>query len=71
MLKNVAFDSLATALANIVLPLPGGPNNNKPRAGARNPVKSYNKNIRNQLQHTEWLLWTQKHRHTEEMNIQK
>ena len=38
--KKVAFDSLATALAKSVLPLPGGPNSSKPRAGARSPVKS-------------------------------
>ncbi len=30
MLKNEESDSLATALANIVLPFPGGPNSNKP-----------------------------------------
>ena len=38
MLKNVVFDSCATALAIIVLPLPGGPNNNRPRGGARIPM---------------------------------
>ena len=40
MLKNVALLSVATALANIVLPLPGGPNNSNPRAGARRPVNN-------------------------------
>lgn len=29
-LKNVAFDSEATALASMVFPFPGGPNNNSP-----------------------------------------
>lgn len=32
-------------LTNIVLPFPGGPYNNKPRAGALRPVNSYNKII--------------------------
>ncbi|KAG8231883.1 hypothetical protein J437_LFUL009732 [Ladona fulva] len=40
MLKNVALTSVATALANKVLPLPGGPNNRRPLAGALKPVKS-------------------------------
>lgn len=40
MLKKVALDSFAIAFANIVFPLPGGPNSNKPRDGARSPVKS-------------------------------
>ena len=30
MLKKEESDSLATALASIVFPFPGGPNNNKP-----------------------------------------
>ncbi len=34
--KNVSPASVAMALAIIVLPLPGGPNSNKPRGGARN-----------------------------------
>jgi hypothetical protein len=40
MLKNRLFASLATALASMVLPLPGGPNNNRPLDGARNPVNN-------------------------------
>lgn len=40
ILKNLAFDSCATALANKVLPLPGGPNKSNPRAGARRPVNN-------------------------------
>ncbi|KAH3868643.1 hypothetical protein DPMN_031794 [Dreissena polymorpha] len=40
MLKNVALDSFATAFASIVLPLPGGPNNNIPRAGALRPLNN-------------------------------
>lgn len=39
MLKNVALASEATAFANIVLPFPGGPNNNNPLGGLRRPVK--------------------------------
>ena len=31
ILKNLHFASCATAFANIVLPLPGGPYNNNPR----------------------------------------
>lgn len=31
MLKNVACDSEATALASIVLPVPGGPKRSKPK----------------------------------------
>ena len=38
ILKKVHFASVATALANIVFPLPGGPNKSRPRAGARNPL---------------------------------
>ena len=40
MLKNVALHSLATALANMVLPLPGGPKSSTPRGGRRTPEKS-------------------------------
>ena len=40
MLKNEELDSDATALANIVLPFPGGPNNNKPLVGVRSPVNN-------------------------------
>ena len=40
MLKKVALDSLATAFASIGFPLPRGPNNSRPRAGARRPVYS-------------------------------
>jgi hypothetical protein len=36
MEKNVSPASVAMALAIIVLPLPGGPNSNNPRGGARN-----------------------------------
>ena len=38
MLKNVQLASVATALANIVLPLPGGPNKRRPLAGALSPL---------------------------------
>ena len=41
ILKNLQLASLATALASIVLPLPGGPNNNKPLMGERRPVNSF------------------------------
>ena len=45
MLKNVELDSVATALANIVFPVPGGPNNSIPLVGSRNPLnKSGRKN---------------------------
>ncbi|KAH3666500.1 hypothetical protein OGAPHI_003496 [Ogataea philodendri] len=37
--KKVDFDSVATARASMVLPVPGGPNNNIPRAGSLNPLK--------------------------------
>ena len=37
MLKN-ELDSVATALANIVFPVPGGPNNSIPLVGSRNPL---------------------------------
>ena len=40
MLKNEAEDSLATARASIVLPLPGGPKRSSPRDGERNPVNN-------------------------------
>ena len=40
MLKKAESDSLATALANIVFPLPGGPKRRSPLVGVRNPVKS-------------------------------
>src|ERR1700716_3274790 len=36
--KNVDRDSVATALANIVLPVPGGPNSRIPRAVSLNPI---------------------------------
>lgn len=39
MLKNTDFASAATALANKVFPLPGGPNSSKPLAGERSPEK--------------------------------
>mmetsp|Transcript_3247 Transcript_3247/g.11761 ORF Transcript_3247/g.11761 Transcript_3247/m.11761 type:complete len:345 (+) Transcript_3247:406-1440(+) len=39
MLKNVASDSVATALASIVLPVPGGPNSSTPFGGERRPWK--------------------------------
>jgi len=39
MLKNLQFASFETALASIVLPFPGGPNNKRPFIGARKPVK--------------------------------
>jgi hypothetical protein len=38
MLKNLQFASFDTALASIVLPFPGGPNNKRPFIGARKPV---------------------------------
>ena len=40
MLKKALSDSLATALANMVLPLPGGPKRRSPRVGVLSPVKS-------------------------------
>ena len=40
MLKKALSDSLATARASMVFPLPGGPKSNKPRVGVRSPVKS-------------------------------
>ena len=40
MLKKALSDSLATALANMVLPLPGGPKRRRPRVGVLSPVKS-------------------------------
>jgi hypothetical protein len=40
MLKKVILASEATALAIMVFPFPGGPYNNNPLEGARNPVKS-------------------------------
>jgi hypothetical protein len=39
ILKKVELVSEAIALPNIVLPVPGGPYNNKPLGAARNPVK--------------------------------
>lgn len=39
ILKNVVLHSVATALANIVLPVPGGPNNKTPFHGSSKPVK--------------------------------
>jgi hypothetical protein len=39
MLKKVALASVATALASIVFPFPGGPNSNKPFGGLLSPVK--------------------------------
>lgn len=36
--KKVDLDSVATALASIVFPVPGGPNNSIPRAGSRSPM---------------------------------
>jgi hypothetical protein len=38
ILKNVNLLSVATAFANSVLPVPGGPYSSTPRAGALNPV---------------------------------
>ena len=40
MLKNALSDSLATARASIVFPLPGGPNSSNPRVGVLRPVNS-------------------------------
>lgn len=39
--KKVALPSLAIAFPIIVLPVPGGPNNNKPLPGAIIPSKSF------------------------------
>ena len=39
MAKNVDLDSVATALASIVFPVPGGPKSNIPLAGSRRPKK--------------------------------
>ena len=41
ILKKVDLDSVATALANIVLPVPGGPNKSTPFQGSSNPVKKW------------------------------
>ena len=38
MEKKVDWDSVATARASIVLPVPGGPNSSMPRAGSRRPM---------------------------------
>ncbi|KAH3683465.1 hypothetical protein WICPIJ_005549 [Wickerhamomyces pijperi] len=38
ILKNVDLDSVATALASMVLPVPGGPNRSIPLAGSLNPL---------------------------------
>ena len=40
MLKKALSDSLATARASMVFPLPGGPNSNNPLVGVRSPVNS-------------------------------
>merc|ERR1711871_1811384 len=40
MLKNVVFVCVATALANKVLPVPGGPNNKTPPQDAVSPRNS-------------------------------
>jgi hypothetical protein len=37
ILKNVVLHSVATALASIVFPVPGGPNNRIPFHGSRIP----------------------------------
>lgn len=39
MEKNVDRDSVATARASIVLPVPGGPNKSMPLVGSRRPMK--------------------------------
>ena len=36
-LKNVVLHSVATAFASMVLPVPGGPNNNTPLQGSNMP----------------------------------
>lgn len=38
MLKNVVLHCVATDLANIVLPVPGGPNKSTPLQGSKIPV---------------------------------
>ena len=38
MLKKYAVDSVATAFANIVFPVPGGPKSRMPFGGARRPL---------------------------------
>lgn len=38
MLKKVVLHCVATDLANIVFPVPGGPNNNTPLQGYNMPV---------------------------------
>lgn len=40
ILKNVVLHSVATALANSVLPVPGGPYSSKPFQGERIPVNN-------------------------------
>jgi len=37
ILKNVVLHSVATAFANIVLPVPGGPNKRTPFQGSKIP----------------------------------
>ena len=39
ILKKLNFDSVATAFASNVLPVPGGPNSNTPLGGDRNPIE--------------------------------
>ena len=41
MLKNVVLHSVATALASMVLPVPGGPNKRMPFQGSSMPVKRW------------------------------
>jgi hypothetical protein len=45
ILKKVAFAELAIALPIIVLPVPGGPNNNMPLGGALKPVNISGRSI--------------------------
>ena len=46
-LKNVVPHSVATALANIVFPVPGGPTINTPLQGLRMPLKKSGINMGN------------------------
>ncbi len=40
ILKNVVLHSVATALASMVFPVPGGPKSSSPFHGCNSPVKS-------------------------------
>ena len=47
MLKKLQLASVATALASIVFPFPGGPKRRSPRAGDRSPSNKSGLNVGN------------------------